>query len=203
MVPFFFEWYLPANHRKGILLCQRIGQSGVRTLLTTIVGGEFSAAFPDYTLVINPLMPEAAVKALLRKATIQEVRFVQSVIPPDIADRFNGKKTAQEGEVEIIVRPRRRGYLNAGSLIDYMTGKKSVNDLIEIESFVPDNVKVEISLDGRRRVIDFGRLGRLRASFDIIDEVSFGSDGYATLNSLKAASTDLISDLAEQLKIQP
>jgi hypothetical protein len=202
MIPFFFEWYLPPRHRKGILLCQRIGQSGVRTLLEAIVTPEFSGVAEDYLLGINPVMPEAAIKALLKKSTLHAVRFVQSMIPSDIADRFNGTKTAQEGELEFVIRPRRKGHLNPAAILDYLSGKKTVGDLIEIESFVPDNIKVEIGLEGRRRVIDFGKLGRLRASFDISADVKFGPDGYATLTSLKSASSDLVQDLAEQLKIR-
>jgi len=57
-------------------------------------------------------------------------------------------------------------------------------------------------LEGKRRVIDFGKLGRLRASFDISADIRFGPDGYATLSSLRSASADLVQDLAEQLKIR-
>jgi hypothetical protein len=202
MIPFFFEWYLPARHRKGILLCQRIGQSGVRTVLTTIVSGEFEQAFPGYKIEIRPVMPEAAIKALLKKAVLHEVRFIQDIIPSDIADRFNGTKTAQEGELEFILRPKRKGYLNSGVLLDYLSGKKAIGDLIEIESFEPDNVKAEISIDNRRRVIDFGQLARLRASFDISDEINVGADGYGTLASLKSASAALVDELAGQMKIK-
>ena len=202
MVPFFFEWYLPAKHRKGILLSQRIGQSGVRTALTTIISAEFEKAFPGYKIEIRPLMPEAAIKALLKKATLHEVRFIQGIIPSDIADRYNGTKKAQEGELEFIIRPKRKGYLNSGILLEYLSGQKVIGDLIEIESFKPDNVKAEISIDNRRRVIDFGQLGRLRASFDISDEINIGSDGYGTMASLKSASSQLVDELAGQLKIK-
>jgi len=147
-------------------------------------------------------MPEAAIRALLKKATLHEVRFVKSVIPSDIADRFNGTGTAQEGELEFIIRPRRRGYLKSDIILDFLNGKRPVGELIEIRSFVPDNVKVEIGLEGKRRVIDFGKLGRLRASFDISADIRFGPDGYATLSSLRSASADLVQDLAEQLKIR-
>jgi hypothetical protein len=140
LIPFFFEWYLPARHLKGILLSQRIGQSGVRTILTTIVSAEFEQAFPGYKIEIRPLMPEAAIKALLKKAVLHEVRFVQDIIPSDIADRFNGTNTAQEGELEFILRPKRKGYLNSGALLDILSGKKSVGDLIEMDSFKPNNV---------------------------------------------------------------
>jgi hypothetical protein len=85
--------------------------------------------------------------------------------------------------------------------LDVFSGRRAVSDLIEIESFAPDNVKVEIGLEGRRRVIDFGKLGRLRASFDISEDIKVGPDGYATLSSLKSASADLIKELAAQLKI--
>jgi hypothetical protein len=202
LIPFFFEWYLPPRQRKGILLSQRIGQSGVRTALTAIVSGEFEKLFPGYKIDIVPLMPEAAIKALLKKAVLHEVRFVQNIIPSDIADRFNGTKTAQDGELEFVIRPKRKGYLNSGALLDYLSGKKTVGDLVEIESFKPDNVKAEISIDNRRRVINFGELGRLRATFDISGDMNVGADGYASLASLKSASAVLVEDLAAQLKIK-
>lgn len=203
MVPFFFQWYLPSRHRKGILLSQRIGQSGVRGVLTTIVASELEQRFPGYKLEVQPLMPEAAIKALLKKSTVHEVRFIQNIIPSDIADRFNGTKTAQDGELEVVLRPKRKGYLNSGALLDILSGKKNVGELIEVRSFEPDNIKAEISTEGRRRIINFGQLGRLRATFDISGDVNVGSDGYASLKSLKTAAQSLIEDLAIQMKIAP
>lgn len=201
MVPFFFQWYLPPRHRQGILLSQRIGQSGVRGVMHSIVAGELQQRFPEYRLDVQPLMPEAAIKALLKKSTVHEVRFVQNIIPPDIADRFNGTKTAQEGELELVLRPKRKGYLNPGALLDLLSGKKNVGELIQVQSFEPDNIKAEISTDGRRRIINFGQLGRLRATFDISNDIDVGPDGYASMKSLKTAGQSLVEELAIQMKI--
>lgn len=201
MVPFFFQWYLPSRHKEGILLSQRIGQSGVRGVMHAIVAGELQHRFQGYKLDVQPLMPEAAIKALLRKSTVHEVRFVQNIIPSDIADRFNGTKTAQEGELELVLRPKRKGYLNSGALLDLLSGKKNVGQLIKVQSFEPDNVKAEISFEGRRRIINFGQLGRLRASFDISSDIDVGPDGYGSLKSLRAAGQSLVEELAVQMKI--
>lgn len=197
--PFYFEMAAKPAARKGILICAKHGQSGCKSLLSQYVRDEFSKRFPTYIMDIQPLMPKQAIDALVDKGRVNAVRFVQDVIPHDIADRFNGNQQAQEGEVEIVIRPKKTGKISINSIKALMLNQKTVKDLIQIKDFDPSNVKVELDVQGRKRVIDFGNLGHVRASFDVTAEVTAGVDGYPTFASVRTASKSLITSLLPSL----
>lgn len=197
--PFYFQLCLPDDRKKGILLCQRIGQSGIRSVVTLILSQLFEAKFKNHHLVVEPLMPAKALEALLKKSKLSSVRFTRQIIPADFADRFNKDKQVQEGEVELVIRPRRNGFLKTGALVDYLNNRKQMGDLIHIKDFEPDNVKAEIEFSGKIRTIDFGNTDKFKASFDISNDVKTGVDGYATIASLEKVANDLVKDLIKQM----
>jgi hypothetical protein len=144
-------------------------------------------------------MPEKALKALLQKSKLASLRFTQDVISADIVERIDGRKQIQEGEVEIAIRPKRNGNLKTNYLVELLNGKKKVTDLIEFEDFEPDNVKAEVDMNGKKKIINFGKIGNLKASFDVTGEVQIGADGYAKPADLRKAATDLMDTLIGQL----
>jgi hypothetical protein len=133
--PFTFRMYLPDNKRAGILLSQRFGQAGILATIKSMLRDIMDAASPGYILVIRPLMPEKALKALLQKSKLASLRFTQDVISADIVERIDGRKQIQEGEVEIAIRPKRNGNLKTNYLVELLNGKKKVTDLIEFEDY--------------------------------------------------------------------
>jgi hypothetical protein len=197
--PFTFRMYLPDNKRAGILLSQRFGQAGILATIKSMLRDIMDAASPGYILVIRPLMPEKALKALLQKSKLASLRFTQDVISADIVERIDGRKQIQEGEVEIAIRPKRNGNLKTNYLVELLNGKKKVTDLIEFEDFEPDNVKAEVDMNGKKKIINFGKIGNLKASFDVTGEVQIGADGYAKPADLRKAATDLMDTLIGQL----
>lgn len=197
--PFFFDFHFPENSQKGILLIQRTGVSGIKGLLESIIDADFKKLYQEYIIDIRPLMPAQAAKKLISSGKISKVRFVQHKIPSDIADRFNGDQKPQEGDLEIVLRPQRKGILRNIPLMEILDGKRGIQELIEMENFEPDNIKVEIDIEGKRRIIDFGNLGRLKAAFDITDDVAFGDDGFPTFISMSDASKSLLVDLSDKI----
>lgn len=159
----------------------------------------FETHYPDYTIDLKPLMPKQAIDALVKRGKLNAVRFVQNVIPSDIADRFNGNRKTQEGEVEIVIRPKKNGFLNMRKIFQVYDKTKNLSDIISVENFSPDNMKLEIEIDGRKRVVDFGNLARVRSSFDVTSDIESDNDGYPTFESMKSSSEALIKTLAKSL----
>jgi hypothetical protein len=197
--PFYFEFHVASSSRKGMIICARHGQSGCKSMLTTYIREKFSAKFGGYTMDIMPLMPRQAVDALIARGKLSSVRFIQDIIPSDIADRFNNDNKNQEGEVELVIRPKKTGKINLRNLQEVLLMKRQVKDLVQIQNFDPDNVKLEIEIDGRKKTIDFGNLGHVRASFDVTHEIAAGQDGYPTFASMNKASKSLIATLLPSL----
>lgn len=200
--PFFFIFFLPKNYKQGILLSQRTGLGGVKTLLYQLISREFRKSHPEYVLTMLPMMPQQAIEALMKKSQLAEIRFIQSEISSDVAEKFNENKQPQDGEMEIILRPKRKGYLNMGGLLGLFSGQRKASDFLTMEDFEPDNVKAEIILaSGRRRVIDFGQPERIRASFDITRDIVLGEDSHPELGSISQVGEELVVEIAAQMGI--
>lgn len=195
MEPYFFEFRLSTGSTKGIFLCERRGQSSAKGALQEYIKVKFRKDFPEFIMDIVPVMPQQAVKALLDKGKLSAVRLVQGVIPSDIADKFNGNSQQQEGEVEVVLRPKRSGVLSMDRISEIFNKTKNLSDLIEIEDFSPDRLKVEVEVDGRKKTVDFGNLSRVRGSFDISGEIQNGQDGFPTFSSVDTSAGQLMPSL--------
>jgi hypothetical protein len=51
---------------------------------------KFRDSFPDFTLTIDPVMPEQVYHAYLAKGTVQKLTFIRMGLPTDIADLLDG-----------------------------------------------------------------------------------------------------------------
>ncbi|MGU3282251.1 hypothetical protein [Methylobacterium mesophilicum] len=197
--PFYFEFHIPPSTRKAMIICARHGQSGCKSMLTTFLREKFNAGYSEYIMDVLPLMPRQAIDALIARGKLSSVRFIQEIIPQDIADKFNGDQKSQEGELELVIRPKKTGLLKMQNLRDVLSLKKQIKDLVQLDNFEPENIKLEVEIDGRKKTIDFGNLGHVRASFDVTHEITAGNDGYPTFASMNKSSENLIATLLPSL----
>jgi hypothetical protein len=72
--------------------------------------------------------------------------------------------------------------------------------ILEPKGFHNSQVLVEVELNGHTRTINIKDVNKIRAYFDITDEVSFGRDGHPTFRSMLRESRELINDIWRSLK---
>jgi hypothetical protein len=201
MQPFYIHILLPDDCKCGVMLFQRTGQSGVKTCATEMIMEGFSKTHPNHVILVEPLMPAEALETLMKKSTLTAVKFSRQIIPTDFAEKFNGTRIEQEGEMEIVIRPKGKGLLGTQSLIDLLKGKKQLSDLLTIHDFIPDNLKAEIVFSGKKRTIDFGNTQKFKASFDISEDIELASDGYPKFDSIDTVATGIAQDLLKKLEV--
>jgi len=202
--PYYFLIYVPRLSQRGVVILQRFGNKGIRTQLLTDFQGYFATQYDDYGVRIQPLAPGSVVDQYLSNAgRVTAIRLIRFYAPDDIASLYDASNDAISdvyteliihagGDERIPIFPRIKAVLD---------GKRQVKNLVEIEGFEPQVVKLNINYGGKPRVIDLGRPNEMRAYEEITDKVETGIDGHPTFESIDKLARELLTELTTLLNI--
>jgi len=202
MLPFYFLIFLTQNTDEGILILQRFKQYGIRTIFGRDINEYISSQFHSLELQINPLVPSRLINEYLNNGRILKLRFIRFSFPPDIADAYDTQyHVEEEGYTEYVISAKRRGSIPIlGRILEVLNGQRQLNELIEIQSFEYDKVKVEVDLNGNKRTIDLSDMSKLRAYIDVSQSVRLGNDGHPLFESIDEIAQGLLQDLWTQIR---
>lgn len=198
--PFYFSFHFPAGKDEANLLLERQGNIGVRVALSRTLKAMFGEEFPELILDVRPLVPQDAVDQICEEGRIKKIRYVKFSFPRDIAD-LHDEGDHVEGTTELVVSARRGRFLKTRKAIEDFLGRGDRGGVLEVDngSFDYDTVKLEVQVGKTTRTIDVSYPSRIRAYYDISDEIEIGDDGHPTFSSIHEAATDRREDLLEAL----
>ena len=201
MMPFYFLANLPSSKDEGLLILQRRAQYGIRTVLLEDFRKYLKETGFKFKVEVNPLVPQVLVDQYLQNGRLRKVRFIRFEIPPDVADAFEGGGHLEEtGYMELVVRAGRNRRLPVVDHIrNALNSGKNVNEMIELQHYDYDTIKVELDVGGSRKTIDLSDTMKLRAYYDISSEVEIGSDGHPVFASIDSIALDLMDRLLDAL----
>jgi hypothetical protein len=189
MIPYFFDFCIPEAAHRGIVLLQRVGLHGIKTLLKHLIVDRFRGEYDKHILDLNPLVPEEAVREFLERGQVQKVRFIKHGISPDVADKLSGIARQRKGEIEYSIAMHEKGWLRLDSIMDYLEGQRHLRDVYEVDVEY-DNVKIEVEMGDRQRTLDLGHPDRFKASFDVTRDIAEGRTASQPLPvSVRSAAT--------------
>jgi len=83
----------------------------------------------------------------------------------------------------------------------YIDQHRNVASVLELEEtrFQYDNVKIKVNVHGKERTMDLADPKRIRATFDITDEVKLSSAGHPTFKSISEVAKEYLEDLKDEL----
>lgn len=203
MLPFYFLIHIPVDADEGLVVLQRFKQYGIRSVLLRDFRRYVDGRWPDLTIEMNPLVPEALVTEYLRRGRIKKIRFVRFRIPADIADALDGGgHEEREGRAELVISAKRRQGLPLVGLVNrFLGGEREVRNLIELESFPQyEDVKVEVEFGRSHKTIDLSALHKVRAYQDVTEAVRVGPDGHPSYESIDRVATELLQELLGMLR---
>ena len=204
MLPFYFLLYLPKRANEGIVLLQRFKQFGIRTIFLQDINQYFSLQYPNLEIEMNPLVPEQLINQYL-DGRIIKLRFIRFNFPEDLADFIynNQNHVEEEGSTEYVVSVKRGGNINLKERFhEVVDGRRNLKDLIEIQkiqNFDYDNVKIEVMIGKNRRTIDLSHLDRIRAYYDITNDIILGDNGHPDFDSINSIAEQLLKDLLNSI----
>ena len=204
LLPYFLISQLPHQYNEGVLILQRTGPYGIRTLLSQDFAREFDHLYPSRRLEINPLIPSQMIDDYLSNGRVTKLRLINYSISNDITNNFDTVDHEESiGYLEYVISARRMGNIPlVDRVLDFINGDRELTGILELPHFEYENVKLEVELNGNRRTIDLSHLDRLRAQYDVTDQVEIGVDGHPTFASIHDYSVSLLNDLSAELRVR-
>lgn len=172
MLPFNFSFYFPQNtiteqRKRGLLLLGRFHNLGIRQLALPHLQVYFKNRFPKFSLQIERVVPNLVVETLLTQGTLKTIRLVKRVPPSDLADIFTDSDKESIGDVELVIRSKRKSkFKDIDWLLNAFQNKTHPSQIMTLQSFKQDNIKLEIDIDGRSRIVDLGNTGKLSSNIE-------------------------------------
>ncbi len=205
MMPFYFIIAFPPGENEGLIVLQRFGQNGIKTFFHQQFSMFVSTYIPNISVEINQLIPETLLSRYLRDGEISTIKFIKLGIPRTIEDRYDHPHEEFQGKTEVKISVKRPGFLPVKDLIrEFLNGQIAINHFLELReiNFEYDNVKVELVIDGKHRVIDLSNLGKINAYFDVTQEVVIGNNGHPIFNSIDTVAKTLSNEILDGIGIE-
>jgi hypothetical protein len=128
----------------------------------------FRNRFGGFSLSVERVLPRAVLETLMSQGVVKTIRLVKKVLPTDLAQVFSDKDLDKISEVELVVRTKRQtAFTDINWLLDSIESKKRPSEIVTIPSFEQDNIKLEMVIDGRSRVVDLGNPGKLSSNIEL------------------------------------
>ncbi|MFY9223923.1 MAG: hypothetical protein WAQ98_14730 [Blastocatellia bacterium] len=202
--PFYFLLNFPLDRDEGILIFQRFGNKGIKTVFQKGLQTFFSTVQEGYRPNIQDLVPEKALElwGMNGDGKIKKIRYIKYGFDPNLA-AFVGQLGHQESEgyKELTIgasRNRFLGYFN--KFKETFTEEKPFSQFVSLIGFEPSEVKVEIDFNGVKRRINLKNANSMRAYFDITDEVKpLGDDGHPVYEKIDGEAEELLQIVQNKL----
>jgi len=196
MIPFYFCFVAPMQSAWSVLILQRFKNLGIYDFLIQRLVEDFSKACPGLRLVVERLIPSTLAKALLNDAQIKAFRLISHKMPKAVEDAL--KEYDFEGHVsttEIVIKATRQGGLpKLEKFKEVLDGKANLQDVVTMDKWDYDTVKLDLEVGGRRRTVDIGKPYKVTPNIDVSDDVQAGADGHPVWEDVVAVSVQLASD---------
>lgn len=185
VMPFGCAIFVPAGkHTRGIIIFQSIGRFGIVTIMKKHIQEYLKRIDNNLRLVVEPIMPRNYAAKLFEKGILKSVRLVRYGIPDDDADRYGIDRGVKEiVEERVIKKPAGFMQNKKTQLRDFIDRKCSVTDVMKIENFEVDDLKLEFKTGKRIKTISLKNVDSLTISEDVTENVII-DNGHPTFSSL-------------------
>lgn len=204
-IPFYFCFYIQKDAKRGILILERFGNTGVRKPLTNPLIDKFNNEFPDYKMKINPLAIADVLAEFLKSDYCTEITLIQSTMPSDYAQKIRWYRTVQKGKkkskeqcgtLELTIKANRNWRILGlkKSINDIQRKDLPISSLIELPNFEYDNAAVTLESNGRKKKFLLSKDNHARTFLDITDKCK-RQGGHPIYEDVHKEAVELITEL--------
>lgn len=185
VMPFGCCIMIPSGkHTSGVIVFQSIGRYGISTVMKKKLDGYIKNVDNNLRLAMGTIVPKIYMDRFFKDGILKSVRMIRYGIPDDASDKYGvdrGVKTIVE---ERIIR-KPRGFLinKADALKDCLSGKKRYDEVVQIDDFEIDDLRLEFSMGKRVKTISLKNIENVIATEDITKNVIL-DNGHPEFNSL-------------------
>lgn len=185
MMPFGFCIAIPKGEvTNSVILLQTIGQYGMKLSLQNHLQKCVSELNPGLRISFKTIAPKEYIDRYFNHGTLNKIRMIRYEIPRETAERvgmnYGVKQTKEE---RIIHKPLGFMESNKKKINEWRAGQRSYTDIVEIDGYEYDDLKLEFALEGSNKTFDLKNMESLVVNEDITKKVSL-SGGHPIFSSL-------------------
>ncbi|MBB6218674.1 ribosome-associated translation inhibitor RaiA [Anaerosolibacter carboniphilus] len=169
VIPFYFTLAVPAGEtNRGILILENVGVFGIKQQFDRLLEEYLRSINPEYELSINSFTPVQYIDHFLDDGVIKSMRFIRYDIPADTAQRL-GLNNGVAFDEYVIHHVGRNNDIR-DKIKSYVRGRVRIRNIAEID-FDYDNVKVEVKIGKRSKVLNLENINKIVISEDVTDRL--------------------------------
>ena len=183
--PFYFCIIIPQDMLHGVILLQKSGVYGIKSVISKIIERRFNANFQIFNLDIFPMLPEKVIEELIRRGRLIELKLIRHSLPRDIVDALEYGTVAEDFSVELNIKAKSGKTVQVkNKIFECLKGERKVSEIIRINQLQNDIAKIVVKVDGKERTVNLGDFSRMRPSYSIDENLAFGDDGHPIFDSM-------------------
>lgn len=200
VMPFFFILAVPVGDvERGVIILQSHGIFGIKTIFQDALSSYLKSINPDYELILGNIAPTAYIERYLTEGILQKIRFFRYNIPHDISNQIGINNGVKESYEEYTINKPIGFIRNKGDRIrECIRGQREISNIVRIDDFEYDNIKLEFQLGKRRKTINLANIDNLNLSEDITNEVDLVG-GHPTFDSMEPVLLETAAGYLEEM----
>lgn len=191
-LPFFFMIISPPGLDFGLLLLQKFGNLGVKDFFVEPLVASFASENAGNRLRVTRQIPgDLAYRLINGDSIVKAIRLIKYENAGDLVDSLGQGFRERTTSVEYVVKSKTdNGFPKTRRFLDSLTGRRNPRGLFALDGFEHDAVKIEIEIDGRKRIINLARPDIVSPVVDVSEEINLGRDGHPSWNSMLRCFSD-------------
>jgi hypothetical protein len=204
--PYYFLIYAPDEHDTGIIMLQRTGRNGIKSVFEATLKKFYRDNFDQLIIEMRSAIPRQLIDRYIDEGNFGSLTLTKYGLPGDIADRILDNDrvenfNADQLKIEIKISSRIGGIPANFRVRNFINDHEALFfDIEEIRALGFDNesrFQIESTLGGKKRTIDLNDNMRFKPYYDINDDVNFDINGNPTFESINIEANALLNDLMQ------
>ena len=200
MMPFGFCIAVPAGQiSNAVIILQTMGVYGMKLSLQRHLQKCLTDICTDFHLSMRAIAPKEYVDRYFNSGILKKIKMIRYEIPEEESNRiginYGVKQTKEE---RIIHKPL--GFLERKKkeMQEWFSGQRSYTDIIEMEGFEYDDLKLEFSLGDTDKTFNLRDMNNLIVNEDITKKVN-QDGGHPIYESLKPVMQDTAKEYLKRM----
>lgn len=191
MMPFGFCIAIPAGDvDSGVIVLQTMGVYGMKLSLQRQMEKCIADLNPNLQLLFRRIAPKEYIDRFFEHGVLNKIRMIRYEIPEDESEKIGiNYGVRQTKEERIIHKPIGFRERKKKEIQEWFAGQRSYTEIIEIEGFEYDDLKLEFSLGEGDKTLNLRELNNIVVNEDITSKV-MQAGGHPIYEKLKPIMRD-------------
>lgn len=186
VMPFVFSVAVPCgSYSVGVILLQSYGRNGIVSIVKGKLNEYIKKIDENLRIVMQPILPKHFINQYINNGVLKSIRLIRYDIPEEITEALKINAGVDRTVEERIFR-NPVGFIanKKDDLIKVISGEKTYDEVIEIQDYEFDDLKLEFKMGRRNKIISMKNIDALVINEDITENVLIES-GHPTFASIR------------------